>query len=140
VSGEPECFTISDGSITASDERGLMYGLLEAADQIRGTGRISDIAGCPSVAMRGIRYFLHNHDLEQNSYYSKEYWQQYSSLLAQSRFNRFNLAFAHQTNYLAPPYPFWLALPEFPRIRVPGLSDAQRQTNLEMLPLGKAEL
>jgi hypothetical protein len=31
-------------------------------------------------------------------------------------------------------------LPEFPGIRVPGLSDAQRQTNLEMLPLGKAEL
>ena len=74
--------------------------------------------------MRGIRYFLHNHDLEQNSYYSKEYWQQYFFLLAQSRFNRFNLVFAHQTNYLAPPCPFWLALPEFPGIRVPGLSDA----------------
>lgn len=133
VSGKPECFTTSRASITASDERGLMYGLLEAAEQIRETGRISDAAGCPSAAMRGIRYFLHNHDLEQTWYYSKDYWQQYFSLLARSRFNRFNLVFAHQTNYLAPPYPFWLALPEFPEIRVPGLSDKQRQNNLEML-------
>ena len=133
VSGEPECFTISHGLITASDERGLMYGLLEAADQIRGTGRISDMAGCPSVAMRGIRYFLHNHDLEQNWYYSKEYWQQYFSLLARNRFNRFNLVFAHSTNYQAPPYPFWLSLKLFPQIHVPGLTEDDRERNLEML-------
>lgn len=133
VSGKPECFTLSSGSITGGDERGLMYGLLEAADQLRETGRIPDNHGCPSTAMRGIRYFLHNHDLEQNWYYSKDYWQQYFSLLAHDRFNRFNLVFAHQTNYLAPPYPFWLALPEFPGIRVPGLSEEQRRKNLEML-------
>src|SRR5574341_1276478 len=54
-------------------------------------------------------------------------------MLARNRFNRFNLVFAHQTNYLAPPYPFWLALPEFPQIRVPGLSAAERERNLEML-------
>lgn len=28
VAGKPECFTISGSSISASDERGLMYGLL----------------------------------------------------------------------------------------------------------------
>lgn len=133
VSGRPECFQITRGSITASDETGLMYGLLEAADQVRTAGRLSDAAGCPSVAMRGIRYFLHNQELEQNWYYSRDYWDQYFALLARSRFNRFNLVFAHQTNYLAPPYPFWLSLPEFPGIRVPGLSDQQQRRNLEML-------
>src|SRR5919199_607291 len=54
-------------------------------------------------------------------------------MLARDRFNRFNLVFAHQTNYLAPPYPFWLELPEFPQIRVPGLSEAERNRNLETL-------
>ena len=54
-------------------------------------------------------------------------------MLARQRFNRFNLVFAHQTNYLAPPYPFWLDLPEFPEIRVPGLSAEDRKRNLEML-------
>jgi hypothetical protein len=131
--GNPECYSVTPDSITANDERGLMYGLLEAADQIRENGRLSKASGCPAVAMRGIRYFLHNEDLERNWYYSAEYWPQYFSMLAQNRFNRFNMVFAHQTNYLAPPYPFWLALPEFPEIRVPGLSAAQRQKNLEML-------
>src|SRR5690242_11737713 len=60
--GKPECFTIAGTTIAAGDERGLMYGYLEAAEQIRSGGRLSDARGCPSVAMRGIRYFLHNHD------------------------------------------------------------------------------
>ncbi len=133
VTGKPECFTIRGGSVTGSDPRGIMYGLLDAAEQIRNTGRVADTSGCPAVEMRGIRYFLHNADLEKNWYYSKDYWEQYLAMLARNRFNRFNLVFAHQTNYLAPPYPFWLSLPEFPGIRVPGLSDEQRNLNLEML-------
>jgi hypothetical protein len=133
VPGKPECYRVTGEGITGSDERGLMYGVLEAAEQIRASGRISNTSACPEVAMRGIRYFLHNHDLEQNWYYSHDYWDQYFSMLAKDRFNRFNLVFAHQTNYLAPPYPFWLQLPEFPQIRVPGLSAEQRNKNLDML-------
>jgi hypothetical protein len=133
VEGKPECYTIVRRLVSGSDERGLMYGLLEAAEQIRASGRVSDAAGCPAVAMRGIRYFIHNHDLEKNWYYSREYWDQYFDLLARSRFNRFNLVFAHQTNYLAPPYPFWIKVPEFPEIRVPGLTAEQRTRNFEML-------
>jgi hypothetical protein len=110
-----------------------MFGLLEAADQIRATGRISRSSGCPAVPMRGIRYFLHNKELESGWYYSHEYWDQYFGMLARNRFNRFNLVFGHQTNYLAPPYPFWLAVPEFPEVRVPGLSDADRDRNLATL-------
>jgi hypothetical protein len=131
--GQPECFSVAGGAITGSDDRGLMYGLLEAAGQIRATGRVADTSGCPAVAMRGIRYFLHNHDLENAWYYSRDYWDGYFAMLARDRFNRFNLVFAHQTNYLAPPYPFWIALPEFPQIRVPGLSAEQRDRNLAML-------
>ena len=39
-------------------------------------------------------------------------------MLARNHFNRFNLVFAHQTAYLAPPYPFWLDLPDFPEINL----------------------
>lgn len=133
INGKPECFTISGRTISGSDERGLMYGFLEAADQVRSKGGVSNTSGCPAVAMRGIRIFLHNHDLEQQWYYSRECWDQYFAMLARDRFNRFNLVFAHQMDYLAPPYPFWLSLPDFPEIRVPGLSDEQRAKNLEML-------
>ena len=129
----PESFEIEPLRITGGDLRGLMYGLLEAADQIRTRGRLMFTKGSAATPIRGIRYFIHNHDLEERWYYSREYWDGYFAMLARRRFNRFNLVFAHQTNYLAPPYPFWVDLPEFPEIRVPGLSAEDRQRNLEML-------
>jgi len=129
----PESYRILPGLITGGDLRGLMYGLLDAAEQVRARGRVLSSKGSPATRIRGIRYFLHNEDLERGWYYSRDYWTDYIRMLARNRFNRFNLVFAHQTNYLAPPYPFWVALPEFPEIRVPGLSDEQRKRNLEML-------
>ena len=131
--GPPESFRIEGTQITAPDERGLMYGLLQAAEQIRQTGKLHPITEAPATPIRGIRVFLHNHDLEKNWYYSEEYWRDFFSMLARNRFNRFNLVFAHQTNYLAPPYPFWFSLPQFPEIRAPGLSNEERRRNFEML-------
>src|SRR5262249_41834284 len=131
--GPPETWSISPGTITGGDERGLLYGLLEAADQIRTSGKLTPASGQPATPMRGIRCFLHNEDLERQWYFSREYWDAYFAMLARNRFNRFNLVFAHQTSYLAPPYPYWIALREFPQIRVPGLNDEQRARNLEML-------
>lgn len=133
LDGKPESYRILPGRVTGADLRGLMYGLLEAAEQIRETGRLKAAKGEPAVPMRGIRVFLHNEDLERDWYYSRDYWTAFLQMLARCRFNRFNLVFAHQTHYLAPPYPFWLHVPEFPEIRVPGLAAAGRDRNLEML-------
>ena len=110
-----------------------MYGLLEAAEEIRRDGKLTDARQSPRVAMRGIRYFLHNADLEQDWFYSHDYWNEYFAMLARNRFNRFNLVFAHQTDYLAAPYPFWLDIPEFPSIHARNLSAARQKQNLEML-------
>lgn len=129
----PGSFRIAPGIISGGDLRGLMYGLLEAAEQIRESGRLTLTRRTPAVPIRGIRYFLHNRDLESEWYFSREYWQDFFAMLARNRFNRFNLVFAHQTNYLAPPYPFWVAVDAFPQVRVPGLSDAERNRNLETL-------
>lgn len=129
----PDSFQIAATRISGGDRRGLMYGLLEAAAQIRATGKLTPARGIPAVQMRGIRYFLHNESLEKGWYYSHEYWQSYFQMLARNRFNRFNLVFAHQTDYLAPPYPFWISLPEFPAIRAKNLTSEQQYRNLEML-------
>ena len=129
----PESYRIAPGLITGGDLRGLMYGLLEAAEQMRRSGRLPAARGRPATALRGVRWFLHNRDLEQDWYYSRRHWLDLFAWLARCRFNRFNLVFAHQTDYLAPPYPFWLALEEFPEIRVPGLAALERERNLEML-------
>ncbi len=56
----PETFRIEPyaaggGHITGGDLRGLMYGLLEAADQMRANGRLKLTHGVPSLALRGVR-------------------------------------------------------------------------------------
>jgi len=131
--GPAESFRISGNRILAPDSRGLMYGLLEAAEQIRDTGALYPAERSPATPMRGIRIFIHNQDLERDWYYSQTYWRDFFAMLARNRFNRFNLVFAHQTNYMAPPYPFWVALDEFRDVRVPGLTAEQRNRNLSML-------
>jgi len=129
----PDSFQITPFRVTGGDRRGLMYGLLEAAAQIRSAGKLTPMHVIPAVPMRGIRIFLHNQGMEEDWYYSRDYWQAYFQMLARNRFNRFNLVFAHQTDYLAPPYPFWISLPEFPGIRAKNLTAAQQARNLEML-------
>jgi hypothetical protein len=129
----PETYRIAPGLITGGDLRGLMYGLLDAAEQIRRRGRVWAAHGRPATPIRGIRWFLHNRELEEEWFYSKQHWLDLFSFLARCRFNRFNLVYAHQTNYQAPPYPFWLALDDYPEIRAPGLAALEQQRHLEML-------
>lgn len=83
--------------------------------------------------MRGIRWFIHNEELERGWYYDHDYWRAFFEMLARNRFNRFNLVFSHQTAYMAPPYPFRVAVPAFPGVRVKGLSSEQQARNLETL-------
>ena len=63
--GPAETWSVSPRGVVGGDERGLMYGLLEAADQIRRSGKLSRASGQPATPMRGIRYFIHNQDLEE---------------------------------------------------------------------------
>jgi hypothetical protein len=131
--GVPESYSITPTRISGGDERGLMYGLLEAAGQVRATGRVAYAKAAPANNIRGIRYFIHNRDLEEDWYYSREYWTSYFAMLARNRFNRFNLVFAHSTAYLAPPYPFWFDVPRFPEVKAHGTTAAEQHRNLAML-------
>jgi hypothetical protein len=147
---EAECYSIRHATpesltIAGSDERGLMYGILEVArrvHRIAGTISAHDVvtgtpeeSGRPDTAVRGMVQFLHNADLEKSWYYDPEYWTQYLGMLARCRFNSFNLVFAHQTSYLAPPYPFLFNVEKYPKVQVPGLSDSDQNRNLETLRL-----
>jgi hypothetical protein len=116
----PESYRIQSGLITGGDLRGLMYGYLDAAAQIRARGRVLSSKGSPATRIRGIRYFLHNEDLEKDWYYSRDYWTDYICMLARNRFNRFNLCSRTRPTTLRRPIRSWLALPEFSEVRVPG--------------------
>lgn len=126
--------------IAGSDERGLMYALLEMADQIAllpkdkiRLDHIKNRSESPSVPVRSMIVFLHNQDDERSWYYSQDYWEEYFGMLARNRWNVFNLVFSHQTPYLAPMYPFHVKVDAFPEVKAIGLSEEQREKNLEML-------
>ena len=127
-------------TIAGADDRGLMYALLEIAQQIQmGQPKedwfslISEISESPKVPVRSMAVLLHNEDCEEEWYYSREYWDSYFAMLAANRWNSFNLIFSHQTAYLSPLYAFHVDIPEFPEIKAIGLTDAQREKNLETL-------
>jgi len=92
----PETFTITlykTGAtrITGGDLRGLMYGLIEASEQIRATGKLKATSGKPATAVRGVRMALRSYDLAQPWFTSDVAWRAYFQTLARSRLNRISL-------------------------------------------------
>ena len=90
----PESFGILPGQVSGGDVRGLMYGLLEAAEQIRQRGRLLPAKGSPAMPIRGVRLLLQPEDVDKDWYNSREFWRRYSEMLARNRFNRLNLVFS----------------------------------------------
>lgn len=123
-----------------SDDRGLMYALLDISEQLRASdfsadrfASIPDVSESPRVPVRSMAVFLHSRDLEEEWYYSREYWDRYLTLLAGDRWNTINLVFSHQTPYLSPLYAFHVKVDEHPEVGAEGITDEDRARNLAML-------
>ena len=108
------------------DVRGLVYALTELARAIELShantdpfAEVIESVESPEMTWRSMQLFLCNADLEREWYYRESFWEGYLGQLAHCRYNNFSLTFGHQTSYLAPPYPFHVALPEFPKVQVP---------------------
>jgi hypothetical protein len=85
-----EPYSIGGAHITGGDLRGLMYGLLEAAEQIRASGHFTKTSGNPAASLRGVRIVL-NAELEKAP---EEFWNSYFRMLARDRFNRVHMVFS----------------------------------------------
>jgi len=126
--------------VVGRDVRGLVYALTELSQAIEfspsDAGLFEHVIYAiesPELKWRSMQLFLCNSYLEREWYYQESFWEGYLGQLVRYRYNNLNLTFGHQTSYMAPPYPFHVEIPEFPGVRVPGLSVAGRQRNLEML-------
>ena len=130
-----------------SDVRGLVYALLELADQVNcSPDPIDDLSEVqrtvetPANRIRSnMRCFVS--DVEDKPWFNdREMWPQYLTELATQRFNRFNLSLGighdwlnHVRDaYFLFAYPFFLSVPGYD-VRVPELPDAERDRNLELL-------
>jgi len=131
----------------ANDSRGLVYALTELADRvdhaenpIASINIPSPILERPANSIRGVMRVFAS-DVEDIPWFNdREFWRPYLSMLAEQRFNRFNLAlgvgydFARQLRdtdfYFA--YPFLVSPPGY-NVRVTNLPAGERENNLEML-------
>jgi hypothetical protein len=83
----PQSWRIEATRISGGDMAGLMYGLLEAADQMRATGRLAQAKGEPAIAIRGVRVRLPGPlPAELNAD-----WRSFLEILARARFNRIRI-------------------------------------------------
>jgi hypothetical protein len=155
VDAVPEALAIAPGQVSGQsvllacghDARGLTYALLDLADRVQNAGDAASAlavreaaAERPANRIRSVTR-LFTSEIEDKPWYNdREMWPRYLTMLAAHRFNRFNLAFGIGYDFLRNvtdayflfAYPFLLSVPGY-NVRVPQLSDAERDRNLEML-------
>jgi hypothetical protein len=126
--------------------RGLVYGVLELADRVEHAPEPapafprSPVVGRPSNDVRSVARLFCS-DVEDLPWFHDEgFWDRYLTMLVTQRFNRFSLTLGLGYNYhrgvtdayMYFAYPFLLAVPAYD-VRVPQLSDDERDRNLAML-------
>jgi hypothetical protein len=144
--------TASNGArrarITAGDDRGFVYALVELADRLRVEGADAWPNGAEeqhraAVPIRGIQRAFVSLDEDAGWFYDRQHWTDYLDHIAASRFNRLHLAFGMGYNYGADPspaddnylcfaYPFLIDVPGF-EVRAQGVDAEERARNLAQL-------
>ena len=129
------------------DVRGLVYAVLELADRVHYGDRAFDslkinkpIVEQPANRIRSNMKLFVSEVEDKPWFYDREMWKQYLTMLATHRFNRFNLSMGIGYDFLQNvtdayflfAYPFFLSVPGY-NVRVPQLSDAERDKNLDTL-------
>ena len=152
----PESLALLEGKLSdnraallaaGQDERGLVYALLELADRVSySTEPLAalsvkqPVVERPANAIRGISRLFTSNVEDKPWYNDRAFWQNYLTLLATNRFNRFNLGFGLGYDFTTDitdcyfhfAYPFLLAVPGYD-VRAVPLPDDERDTNLAML-------
>jgi len=123
------------------DDRGLMYALLEVAERIGWAkeksaplSEVEDTSESPDVVDRGLTIFTMQKHQYEDRLHDENYWVKYFNMLAEDRFNTFEVKFAYEANgYNCPVYPYYIDVEGFPDVRVSGLSMQEQQQNVRDL-------
>jgi hypothetical protein len=124
-------------AIAGSDERGLMYAELDVADRIGWStnadsplSEVRDTVEKPGVGNRGVTLFAMNRAYWESRFYDEAYWARYLDTLAQNRFNSMVVILGYEDGgFLAPCYPYFFDVPEFPEVKMIGITAAQQKQN-----------
>src|SRR5262249_17636618 len=127
--------------IVGADDRGLMYAELDVADRIGWGGDPGtplsegrDTVEKPAVAGRGLSMYTLNRAYWESRFHDQDYWAGYLDLLARNRFNSVVVVFGYENGgFLAPCYPYFFDVEQFPDVRMVGITAEQQQRNLDAL-------
>lgn len=161
VPGDAESLALAPGQVAGrplllaggADPRGLVYALLELVDRVECSGAAPlqalrfdrAVTETPANKIRAISRCFQS-DVEDKPWYNdRSFWEPYLTMLAGHRFNRFALTFGLGYDftrnitdaYFHFAYPFLVAVPGYD-VHAVGLSDAERDNNLEMLRFASA--
>jgi len=128
-------------TVSGSDERGLMYTLLDVTDRISSTSDTSDpfskiVPGneTPEVVTRAISLYTMNRAYWESRFYDEKYWTRYMDMLATNRFNSMVVIFGYENaGFLAPCYPYFFDVDGYPNIKMDKMTPAQQAKNLAAL-------
>ena len=126
--------------VAGHDEQGLMYALLDVAakiewsDQKNPLKELSGITESPGMTTRAISMYTMNRTLWESKFYDEIYWERYFDMLSENRFNSFVIIFGYENGgFLAPPYPYFFDVEDYPDVEMVGLTAQQQAKNLETL-------
>jgi hypothetical protein len=125
--------------ISGFDDRGLMYALLEVATRIGWSSNprapmseVIEITEQPDVPERAISIYTMNRAYWESRLFDEAYWKRFLHMLAQNRFNTLVIIFGYENGgFLAPCYPYFFDVEEFPDVRMVGITPEEQQRNLE---------
>lgn len=120
-----------------ADARGLMYAALDVAARVSPVSRTSDpfenvrdATEEPFLAERGVSMYTMHRAYFESRLFDERHWQKYFDMLAASRINNFVVIFGYENGgFMAPPYPYFFDVPEFPQVKFVGLTSAEQSRN-----------
>ena len=143
--GEPQSLSIRRSTyagkpavtLSGGDSRGLMYAALDTADRVGWSGadadpfaRVRDVSEEAYLVERGVSTFTMQRTYFESRLYDEQYWERYFDMLASSRINNFIVIFGYENGgFMAPLYPYFFNVPEYPGVELIGITPAQQLRN-----------
>lgn len=125
--------------LCGSDARGLMYAALDIADRISWStdpgdpfAHVRDTCEGPDIRERAVSMYTMHRAYFESRLYDEEHWRKYFDMLAQSRINGFVVIFGYENGgFMAPPYPYFFDVPQFPEVKLVGITPDQQRENVK---------
>ena len=95
---------------------------------------VRDTEEKPYTPERALSIYTFNRAYWESRFYDEAYWARYLDVLAQNRFNSLVVIFGYENGgFLAPCYPYFFDVEDFPDVRMVGITPEQQQRNLAAL-------